>query len=298
MIQLQLLKAGYQVLAVAPYPASEFIRPAEIAELILPTHLDLSQPVILYGQVPIWVYGRLVDLCQQAPWIGCFSAPVAEAVVIHSRVSTVAVGDVLPVPLLQPRAPAVLVGGPPDSGKSVFSRALLQSLQHHCPEQRMFLHRANWDGEGNWSHDTASRELVKRLVRQHERRIHEGGDAKARMAAFFDYHIQAVANLRQVVDLVIVDVGGKPQTEKEPLVEQCTHAVIISREPGLVPEWREFCEPRLDLQVIVHSVLESCCEVVRPGPVLEMRVGPWRRGDNRRVPNEIVAAIAKLMNCP
>jgi CRISPR-associated protein Csx3 len=297
MITLRKLQADQQILAVSPYPPSQFIRPEELAPLSLPAGLSLEQPIILYGQVPIWVYGRLVDLCQSAPWIGCFSAPVAEAVVIHSRVPEVAVGDIVSVPLRQNPSPAILVGGPPDSGKSVFSKALLQSLRLRCPDHQFFLHRANWDGEGNWSHDVANRDLVKRLVLEHERRIHEGGDATARMASFFEYHTQAVANLRRVVDLVIVDVGGKPQVEKEPLLTQCTDAAIISRAPDLVPEWRDFCQPGLDLRVIIHSVLETRCDIVRREPVLEMIVGPWHRGENLTVPDEITAVIAAIIGC-
>ncbi|WP_026073201.1 CRISPR-associated protein Csx3 [Nodosilinea nodulosa] len=296
MITLRLIEAEYQILAAAPYPASEFIRPGELATLTLPPALRLDAPIILFGQVPIWVYGRLIDLCGAAPWVGCFSAPVAEAVVVHSRVSDVAVGDVVPVPLRQTPAPALLVGGPPDSGKSVFSNALLTSLRQHCGDRTIFLHRANWDGEGNWSHDVANRELVKRLVTGHERRIHQLDDAQTRMAAFFAYHTQAVANLRRVVDLVIVDVGGKPQPEKVPLVGQCTDAAIISRAPELVAPWLEFCQPALKVRVIVHSVLEDRCEVVGHDP-LEMVVGPWQRGDRRPMPEPIVRAIAALMDC-
>jgi len=294
MITLRLLEADYQILAAAPYPASEFIRPGELAALTLPPALRLDAPIILFDQVPIWVYGRLMDLCAAAPWVGCFSAPEAEAVVVHSRVSEVAVGDVVSVPLRQSPAPALLVGGPPDSGKSVFSNALLTSLRQHCGDRTIFLHRANWDGEGNWSHDVANRELVKRLVTSHERRIHELDDAQTRMAAFFAYHTQAVANLRRVVDLVIVDVGGKPQPEKVPLVGQCTHAAIISRAPELVASWLEFCRPALEVKAIVHSVLEQRCEVVGDDPV-ELVVGPWQRGDRPAMPEPIMAAIAPLI---
>lgn len=296
MIRLQLLQAGYQIIVMSAYPAGEPIKADELADLGLLDDVDLDQPIILFGQVPIWVYGRLVNLCQAAPWIGCFSAPVAEAVVIYSRVPEVLVGDVVAVSLLRPPAPAILVGGPPDSGKSVFSDALQRSIRLAFPACQVFLHRANWDGEGNWSHDTANRELVKRLVREHERRIHEQLDAEARMATFFDYHAKAVLNLRRVVDLVIVDVGGKPQREKVPVVEQCTHAIIISRAANLVEEWRNFCQPDLTLLGIIHSVLDDCCELVQPPPSLEITVGPWQRGDKRLVPQEILQVIAPLID--
>ncbi|NJL41359.1 MAG: hypothetical protein HC899_35110 [Leptolyngbyaceae cyanobacterium SM1_4_3] len=141
-----------------PHVGGRAIDPAELADLDLPPNVDLSQPVILFGPVPTWVYGRLVSLCREAPWIGCFSAPEAQAIVVHSRKVGMAVGDVVAVPLLRDRlAPAVLVVGPPDSGKSVLSNALRVSLTARYPDCTFFLHRANWDGEGNWSHERRSR---------------------------------------------------------------------------------------------------------------------------------------------
>lgn len=295
MIQLQLLESGYQVLMMAPAPVYEFIQPSELSELSLPSALDLSQPVILSGQVPTWLFGHLVSRCRSAPWIACFSAPVAEAVVIASRVSGVAVGDVISVPLLKPPAPVLVVGGPPDSGKSVFSKALLGAMKRRFPQQQTFLHRGNWDGEGNWSHDITNRELVKRLVTQHERRIHERSDAKERMAVFFEYHAQAVANLQRVVDWVIVDIGGKPQPEKEALLQQCDYGIIISSSPERVAEWQAFFEPQVTLLAIVHSVLADRCDVVRQRPTLEIVAGPWHRQAPCKMPEDILTAISAVL---
>jgi len=292
MIRLSRIESDHQILSVLPHAGGRAIAPTELTDLHLPSDVDLNQPMILFGPVPTWVYGRLVNLCREAPWIGCFSAPEAEAVVIHSRVSEVTVGDVVAIPLVRGRlAPAVLVVGPPDSGKSVVSNALRLSLTAAYPERSIFLHRANWDGEGNWSHEGGDRLLIQRLVRGHERRIHERPSAKELMAAFFAYHEAAVTSLRRVVDLVIVDVGGKVQREKMGVSDRCTHALIISRAPELVGEWREFCEPTLKLLAVIHSVLEERCEVVAESP-LEVVAGPWIRGQTRQVPEVLLRAIA------
>ena len=42
-----------------------------------------------------------------------------------------------------------MVVGPPDSGKSVFSHRLFQTLLSSYPN--IYLQRANWDGEGNYT---------------------------------------------------------------------------------------------------------------------------------------------------
>lgn len=295
MIRLSRIESNYQIVSVLPHPGGRAIAPLELADLSLPPGVDLSQPVILFGPVSTWVYGRLVALCREAPWIGCFSAPEAEAVVIHSRVADVAVGDVVAISLVREElAPAVLVVGPPDSGKSVLSNALRRSLVAQYPDRSIFLHRANWDGEGNWSHEGQDHALIKRLVRNHERRIHERPSATELMAAFFAYHEAAVMNLRRVVDLVIVDVGGKVQPEKAGVRDRCTHAVIISRAPELVAEWRRFCEPTLELLAVIHSVLEERYEVKSEAP-LEIIAGPWLRGKTHQVPEAVWQAVGKLV---
>lgn len=218
MIRLSQIKSNYQIVSVLPHTGGRAIAPIELTDLFLSPDIDLNQPVILFGPVPTWVYGRLVALCREAPWIGCFSAPEAEAVVIHSRVADVAVGDVVAIPLEREElAPAVLVVGPPDSGKSVLSNALRQSLVAQYPDRSIFLHRANWDGEGNWSHEGQDHALIQCLVRNHERRIHERPSATELLAAFFAYHEAAVMH-GFPGDLVVgvAPQGGKPTVMLNP----------------------------------------------------------------------------------
>ncbi len=215
MLQLQVITNPDQRLVVKQIPSSRVIHPDESASLHLPANLDLNREVILFGQIPIWLYARLIEMCRDAPWIGCFSPMELGAVVVSRRIPERAIGDVVSLQFDASPCPAILIGDPPNSGKSVLSNAIRRSLQQHCPEQQIFLYRANWDGEGNWTHDTGKRSLVNRLVRQHERRIHKRPDAKSLMDDFFETHAEAIANLRQVVDIVLVDVEGKPQPEND-----------------------------------------------------------------------------------
>lgn len=293
MIQLKLLAADYQILAIAPFPADQAIHPSEIANLELLPELDLNREVILFGQVPTWVYGALVDRCCSAPWIGCFSALEKEAVVIYSRIPEKVPGDVVPITLNRPLCPAILIGGPPDSGKSVLSNALRLSLIRQQPDLQVFLHRANWDGEGNWSHETSDRDLVKRLVREHERRVHEHPQASELLPAYFNYHAEAIANLREIVDLVLVDVGGKTQPEKSPLLEQCTHYIVISRSPELIDPWHNFCTTLKPIAAI-HSVQEQALQILQHKPFLEIIAGPWNKRETLTVPDVLLQKVLEL----
>ena len=52
---------------------------------------------------------------------------------------------------------------------------------------------------------------------------------------------EAVANLRKLVDLVIVDVGGLCQEEKQPGAgSNVPTNIVVSRDPDRIPEWRRF----------------------------------------------------------
>jgi CRISPR-associated protein Csx3 len=291
MLSMSVLSANYQILAIAPVPYHQPIRPDEIATLTLPPELDLNREVILYGQVPTWVYGALVVRCESVPWIGCFAIQEKEAVVIQSRVPERSPGDVVSIALNRPLAPVILIGGPPNSGKSVLSNALRQSLIRHSGGKQVYLLRANWDGEGNWSHESVDQALMKRLIREHERRIHEHPDAADLLPAYFNSYARATANVRQVVDGVLVDVGGKTQPEKLPILNHCTHYVIISRDPEQVQGWHEFCQPKLRPLAVVHSVREERLEIVQSEPWLEIVAGPWDAGETLRVPDCLLEKV-------
>lgn len=293
MITLKLLDAEYQILTIAASPPNTFVQPADIANFTLPPELDLNREVILFGQMPMWVYGAVIDRCRTALWIGCYAALEKQAVVIHSQISTRAPGDVVPITLNRSPCPAILIGGPPDSGKSVLSNALRQSLLQQQPDRQVYLQQANWDGGGNWQHEAANRDLVNYLIREHERRVHEHPQATELLPAYFQYHAGGTANLRELVDLVLVDVGGKIQPEKQPLLEQCTHYIIISRSPDLVQPWHDFCSPTLKPIAVIHSVQEHRMEVLQTEPFLEILAGPWNRGEKVCVPDALLQHISE-----
>jgi CRISPR-associated protein Csx3 len=292
MIELNRLEiAGYQILEMLAVPRSQPIQPSELKTLQLPADLDLHREVILFGAMPNWVYGALIEQCKKASWLGCYAALEGSAIVIHSQLSALQPGDRVSILQNPQPCPAILIGGPPNSGKSVLSKALFNRLRMALSNSQVYLHRANWDGEGNWTHETKDKNLIQQLIAENERRIHERPDAAQHLQPYFDYHSQATANLRSLVNLVLVDVGGKTQPEKIPLLQQCTHYIIISRAPTLIQPWHDFCQPTLKPIAVIHSVREAKLEVIQVEPWLEIIAGPWEQGNVVTVADELVQAV-------
>ncbi len=136
---------------------------------------------------------------------------------------------------------------------------------------------------------------MNRLIREHERRIHELPQADELLQPYFSYQTKAVANLRRLADLVLVDVGGKIQPEKLPLMQQCTHSIIISRDPAKVQTWHDFCQPLLDPLFVVHSVRETQQVIKQTEPWLETIVGPWKAGETLTAPDLLLQKILDLV---
>jgi len=94
--------------------------------------------------------------------------------------------------------PAVMVGGPPRSGKSVLVHSLTRQLRDQKVDH--YVIRACPDGEGDYSNE-ADQDLV-RLIRQ-----------KGAFTSTFVQHVSA-ALANRILPL-LVDVGGKPTPDQE-----------------------------------------------------------------------------------
>ncbi|MGD1713111.1 hypothetical protein [Dapis sp. BLCC M172] len=189
---------------------------------------------------------------------------------------------------------AILIGGPPNSGKSVFSYALRRSLFEKDKNLKVFTQRANWDGEGNWALEMSDRQKAKDLKDTYTRKIHQLENSEKLMNDYFKYHAQAIKNIRDVMDIVLVDVGGKVQPEKHPILEQCSHYIIISSSEKEVGKWHDFCRG-LKPAVVIHSVLEKkLFKLENNKDYLEVIAGPWITGETFSVPDVIVE---KVLSC-
>ena len=255
-----------QVVEIELLRPDRLMFPQDLPALRLPSELDPQKGVILTGRAPIWLYGWLVHACHYTRWVACYD-PRLGAVVVSTHHPEVRLGEVLHLQSQGKRArlaAAVMVVGPPHSGKSLLSYVLFQALLPTCPD--VYLQRAHWDGEGNWFLEIPDNRQGQVLKQQHR---------GAQTQEFFPFQAQAILNLRRQKQLVIVDVGGKVDPAKQPILEACTHYLIVSREPHAIPMWHEFCAERGNLQLlgIVHTYPGKGQRVRQELPYLEMALG-------------------------
>ena len=139
--------------------------------------------------------------------------------------------------------PAVLIGGPPHSGKTVFSQLLKKSLRQIWPDLPFYLLRANPDGEGDWFNEIDP--TVAQTLRQ----------KKEFTPQFASALHQAILH-RQVP--LLVDVGGKISAEQRQIASACTHAILVSSTEEGLEMWRRFAqEMGLTVLAELHSVLDG-----------------------------------------
>jgi CRISPR-associated protein Csx3 len=275
-------------------PFFNHIKPAELEALELPAQLNFNQGIVLFGQAPIWLFAHLVHQCHPAPWIATYDIRSRTAVVVKSSIASPQVGDIISVPTRTTPGIAIAIGGPPDSGKSVLSNALRSTLWRAYPDLKVFLHRANWDGEGNWSYETPDRETVQVLIQRGEYRIHKLPNSQLLIQSYFKYHAQATANIRQLVDVAIVDLGGKPNPEKTPVVEQCTHYLIISSQPETISAWHDLFNGLKPLAVL-HSKASPDFQTPTNSPFMEQTINLAELIQTQQIPNDVMETIAQTL---
>ena len=291
---------GYQQITIELVSRDRIISPAALSGLPLPAGIDPRKGVLISGRAPVWLYAYLVHECHPTLWVACFD-PRLGAVVTSTHSTAVSVGSVIPLEVLNLATPSIqpsqsskekgaglLIVGPPDSGKSVLSHQLFSTLVKDYPD--IYLQRAHWDGEGNWTLELPTE------ATDEEREAYKRSNKGGLTAQFFPYQGQAILNLRQQKRLVIVDAGGMVQPEKRSILEACTHYLIISSKLEEVQPWHDFCagEGGLKPVAVIHSMLETRCEILQQAPFLEMVSGPWVMGKTQEVPEVLKDAIARI----
>ncbi len=253
-----------QVVEIELLRPDRLMFPEDLRQLYLPPELDPRKGVILTGRAPIWLYGWLVHACHHTRWVACYD-PRLGAVVVSTHHPEVHLGEVLLLQKERSRlAPAVMIVGPPHSGKSLLSHALFQALLPICAD--VYLQRAHWDGEGNWFLELNNSPQSQTLKQQYR---------GAETQEFFPWQAAAILELRRQKSLVLVDVGGIVDPAKQPLLEACSHYLVVSGEPAAVPDWHEFCADRGNLQLlgIVHTYQGKGHHLRQHNPYLELDLG-------------------------
>ncbi len=141
--------------------------------------------------------------------------------------------------------PAILVGGPPHSGKSVLIYSLTRALREaHISH---YVLRACPDGEGDWVYQIAQDQVQAIRVK----------------GSFTPQFTKQVVGYLQNRPLpLLVDVGGRPTREQEQIFANCTGAILLIGEREDDPDafvrdlntWQEMMARN---QVPVIAVIKS-----------------------------------------
>ncbi|MBL1179325.1 CRISPR-associated ring nuclease Crn3/Csx3 [Pantanalinema sp. GBBB05] len=296
VIELDCADCTYQTIIITLSQPGVLISPDVLPTLDLPSNLDLSREVILFGQAPIWLYCYLLDQCRKAPWIGCYNAPMGKVVIVYSTSPQFRIGDTLTPQFKEQPGIAILIGGPPDSGKSLLSNAIRGAISQHYPTCRIFLHRANWDGQGNWTYESPDSTLTEDLVQGFDAKLHWHPEAANLVPQYFQEQAGFVENLRRVRDLLLVDVGGVPQPEKQPVVDACSHYFVISSDPIAIDSWHKLCSPNLPCLAVMHSEPDVKPDLLALSPILELKLGLRAIAETGTLPDLLLTAISPILN--
>lgn len=151
--------------------------------------------------------------------------------------------------------PAILIAGPPHSGKSVLAYLLSQRLRKQ--EVAHYLLRAVPDGEGDWYLE-GDPSVVRAL-----RVKHKTGYSRA-----FVQHMRSIIEGRLLP--LLVDVGGRPQGVQLEILKACTHSILLFRTPSERQDWRDLLAGTDLLPVAeLQSSLDSAELVYQDKPVLQ-----------------------------
>lgn len=286
---------------------SGILEPDDLKSLKVPAEIQWNKGVVINGRTSTWVFSALTHLCHPAAWVAVYAPRDGGAIVVQShRAVGPYVGEVVPSSRIQPYIPrhidipkppqdspqtnkaAVAFLGPPHSGKSILLNELRLALRQHLPEEifqrEFFILRACPDGQGDWFDDIPQSQA---MTLRYKNRF--DSDFVSRISN----HLR---QLRSEKSLLFVDCGGKIDKKNTAILDACTHAIIVSSDPGLFERWMGAVEAgELGLLAQIESTTREEVAVVSQSP-LRIRIGKLERGNKTiRLPTELIDAVANLV---
>ncbi len=151
--------------------------------------------------------------------------------------------------------PAVMIGGPPNAGKSVLTYSLTHALRELNVDH--YVIRAHPDGDGDW---------FQQIEPDRVRAIHVRG-------RWTDEFVQAIcAALAHRHLPLLVDVGGLPTEEQKRMFLYCTHSLLLLRadKPEIANMWRQIAAQNGLLPLAnLYSALSGASTITTESPVIE-----------------------------
>jgi CRISPR-associated protein Csx3 len=151
--------------------------------------------------------------------------------------------------------PAILIGGPPHTGKSVLTYSLTQALRKRYIDH--YVIRACPDGEGDWSQES-DRDAV-RMIR-----------VKGQWQPEFVRSVCYALERRHFP--LLVDVGGQPAEWQMSIMQHCTHSLLLLRPDDETSTcfWLQLVKDNGLLPLAcIRSVLDGTSTIASPFPVIE-----------------------------
>jgi CRISPR-associated protein Csx3 len=170
--------------------------------------------------------------------------------------------------------PAILIGGPPHSGKSVLAYSLSQALRLRGVDH--YVLRAFPDGEGDWANQ-ADQNLVRAI--------------RIKGAATPGWIERICQDIDRRHLPLIVDPGGRPTDWQEAVFNQCTHAILLWRDAESYQIWHT-------LLTELRSDLHGDNVIGDTGPFLRGTLAGLERGHVASGPvlEALVERVAALFN--
>jgi CRISPR-associated protein Csx3 len=213
--------------------------------------------------------------------IAMFDPKMSRYVVTSSHDSKYRLGDTIFFDeLTNPARVRVVLCGAANSGKSCLREGLKQALWNLKLQIYPYVITAQPDGDGCFTFETYrydatyASELKQTLKSQSKGFMPEFVHLVAGCAAALEHweasrvsfmpefvHLVAGWVRNASLPLTLVDVGGQISPENKLIMNEATHAIILSKTQAEIDQWRAFCQsfkPR-NLEVIaeLHSILEG-----------------------------------------
>lgn len=164
--------------------------------------------------------------------------------------------------------PAIFIGGPPHSGKSVLAYNLSQALRQQG--RRHYLLRACPDGEGDWANQIDQKKV--RTIR-----------IKGEWTPRWVQHISDDIARRHLP--LLVDVGGRPTPAQEAILGHCTHAILLAPTAGALSEWRDRCTLHgITVLAEIESSRTDAPEIRASKAIFKARLAGLERGTTQHGP--------------
>jgi len=231
---------------------------------------DRNKVLVISGKLPNWLLSYLILKLSFVKALAVFN-PTSGAKIIKCDNTNIFQNGIIPAKLYKssllklidskesaelkinnpglklPKLKKIAILGSPNSGKSVFCRAMLKQLKINKDvkfKENFFLLRACPDGEGDWYGNIPA--TIGRIFRIKKKFDND----------YVKAVIKSIKNSGMYKKIILIDCGGKISEENQKILKECTHSIIICKDEKDYDKWEEASEAAdVDILAKVKSKL-------------------------------------------